>query len=618
MNGNNLHKMLDSNIMLNNPANPYLVSPYEPLQSTVDTNTLRIVYTDVITSYTPNTEISVGAPVTIENVTINGSSIGSTSQISNGGSILRADLASVSYSLLGDRQVVFSPGNANFASATSGYNVTVNGQFNIYNTVTTAQKGLQGYVPIGVNSVQYSMPIFADALFSIVPTPTTDTVTNTGTINQNTDITYLSGITNTLPAGVTLGQKKLLVNLNPNVLTFSDLSGNALVTSGVYAISIVPGTGLTYIGGDFTNLGNYIVLWNSSTATYSSLSTGLPNICNAIHATSPTRVYAGVNNVSPSNGGILLWDGTTWSIVGGGVYLPGGNSAVYAVHYDQTANKLYVGGENLQNANISAPIVISNIAVYDFGTSSWSNMNGGVTTTGGAVRAFLQIGTDLYVTGTFATAGGLTVNNIARWNTVAGTWHALGTLPNVGVIGGGATGYALETDGTYLYVGGDFTSAGGNPLTNFARYTLATGTWEPAFANLNGICRALTFSDNTIIAGGDFSSPVQGLAQWNGTTLIGYGTGLGTGETCFALDTDYLSNVYIGGNFTSVNGQAIVDICSASTISQTVISAVPSGLLRNAVTYTTLTFKRQYSTITLCYNGTEWVIVVDDIFVIKT
>lgn len=614
MNGNDIHRMLDSNIMLNNPANPYLVSPYEPVQSTVDTNTLRIVYTDVITSYTPNTEISVGAPVTIENVTINGSSIGSTSQISNGGSILRADLASVSYSLLGDRQVVFSPGNANFASATSGYNVTVNGQFNIYNTVTTAQKGLQGYVPIGINSVQYSMPIFADASFSIVPTPTSDTVTNTSVINQNTDITYLSGTTNTLPTGITLGQKKLLVNLNTNVLTFSDLSGNALATSGIYAISTVPGTPITYIGGDFTTLGNYILQWNSSTKTYSTLGAGLPATCNAIHAVTATKVYAGVNNTSPSNGGILEWNGTSWSIVGGGVYLPGGNSTVYAVHYDATANKLYVGGENLQLAGTGPIVSISNIAVYDFGSSTWSNMNGGVTTTGGAVRAFLQIGTDLYVGGRFTTAGAVTVNNIARWDTTTGTWHALGA----GVSGGGATCYALATDGTYLYAGGDFADPGGDPAINFGRYLLASGSWQPTFTSLNGICYALTFSDNTIILGGNFSSPVQGLAQWDGASVVAYGTGLGTAEICFALATDYLSNVYIGGNFTTVNNQSIVDICFASTINQTVISAVPNGFLRNGVTYTTLTFKRQYSTITLCYNGTEWVIVIDDIFVIKT
>ncbi|HUV26086.1 MAG TPA: hypothetical protein VMW34_01855, partial [Anaerolineales bacterium] len=61
---------------------------------------------------------------------------------------------------------------------------------------------------------------------------------------------------------------------------------------------------------------------------------------------------------------------------------------------------------------------------------------------------------NLYAGGRFSSAGGLPANNIAKWN--GSTWSTLAT----GVTGGSGIIYALEIDGSNLYAAGSFITAG--------------------------------------------------------------------------------------------------------------------------------------------------------------
>ena len=71
---------------------------------------------------------------------------------------------------------------------------------------------------------------------------------------------------------------------------------------------------------------------------------------------------------------------------------------------------------------------------------------------------------NLYIGGEFDTAGGITVNNIAKWNGTA--WSALGT----GVTGDtGVNALVFDSAGN-LYAAGVFTTAGGNAASNIARW----------------------------------------------------------------------------------------------------------------------------------------------------
>src|SRR5439155_2855746 len=71
-------------------------------------------------------------------------------------------------------------------------------------------------------------------------------------------------------------------------------------------------------------------------------------------------------------------------------------------------------------------------------------------------------GSALYVGGTFATAGGVTVNKIAQWNGTS--WSALGTGLSDGYVTAGAV------SGNNFYIGGLFAQAGGVAGPNFGKW----------------------------------------------------------------------------------------------------------------------------------------------------
>ncbi len=102
---------------------------------------------------------------------------------------------------------------------------------------------------------------------------------------------------------------------------------------------------------------------------------------------------------------------------------------------------------------------------YDRGT--WYPLGSGVG--GGTypwVYAIAVSGSDVYVGGDFTKAGGITVNYIAQWD--GSSWYPLGS----GVGGGGTYPQvnAVAVSGSDVYVGGQFTQAGGNPANYIARW----------------------------------------------------------------------------------------------------------------------------------------------------
>ena len=83
---------------------------------------------------------------------------------------------------------------------------------------------------------------------------------------------------------------------------------------------------------------------------------------------------------------------------------------------------------------------------------------------------------NLYVGGSFTTAGSTPVNYIAKWNPSSNTWSSLNNGVSVGV---SATANALAFDSSdNLYVGGGFSNAGSTPVSNIAK-------WNPSNYILN-------------------------------------------------------------------------------------------------------------------------------------
>jgi hypothetical protein len=236
---------------------------------------------------------------------------------------------------------------------------------------------------------------------------------------------------------------------------------------------------------------------------------------------------------------------------------------------------IYIGGE-FKNAG---GIYANNIARYDSSTNTWYGLVDSVTKINGVngiVRS-LYVGSTsgdngLYVGGDFTEAGGIVVNYVARWN---GNWNAL-TDTSYGVQGTNGVVNALTSNGSELYVGGNFTIAGGQGINYIATWNganwnalidsfSAQGTNGPVYAIVWG--SSLTYP---IILGGAFTlagyQTATNIAGWDGTnfTSLSNGSGEGTNGDVYALAVggQYIppttqTIVYVGGNFSQVGGTSV-------------------------------------------------------------
>jgi hypothetical protein len=144
-------------------------------------------------------------------------------------------------------------------------------------------------------------------------------------------------------------------------------------------------------------------------------------------------------------------------------------------------------------------------------------------------------------------------------------WDGSAILPLAGPSGEGANDRvraicARTVRGAIeVFVGGDFTQAGGVAANRVAKFTLpdgaTTGTWSAMASGFND--RVLTIAEHNgeIYAGGDFTasgiSPRAHIARWNGSTWVAVGSGLmsGLNGTVRAL-ASFNGQLHATGEFT--------------------------------------------------------------------
>ena len=203
-------------------------------------------------------------------------------------------------------------------------------------------------------------------------------------------------------------------------------------------------------------------------------------------------------------------------------------------------------GQNINDQNFG-----NQLAPCVNGTKAWSPLGTG---TNGEVWALAVIGTDLYVGGVFTSAGGNVANHIAKWN--GSSWSSLGNGINNGLNGGVFT---LAVIGTDLYAGGWFTSAGGSPAMNIAKWN--GSNWSALGNGLpgSGAVEALAVMGNSLYAGGGFTTALGGpgdlVAKWDVTTSTWSALGSSGGmndrvNSLVVIGTD----LYAGGQFTTAGG----------------------------------------------------------------
>jgi len=322
--------------------------------------------------------------------------------------------------------------------------------------------------------------------------------------------------------------------------------GTLVGTNGDVYAAVVDGIGNLYIGGVFTVAGgavaNYVAKWDGS--TWSPLGSGVQSEVHAL-AVSGSDLYAGgtftTAGGSPANR-IAKWDGSAWSALGSGL-----NWYVEALAVSGT--NLYVGGGFTTAGGVQA----NRVAKWDGNT--WSSLGSGLELGlggGTAVRALAVSGTDLYAGGNFTMAGGSVVNHIAKWDGSA--WSALGS----GLSGGVEGVFALAVSGSDLYVGGDFSDAGGVSANNIAKWSVSESAWSPLGSGLSGgglrgLVFTLAVSGSSLYVGGTFTtaggSPAYQMAKWNGSAWSSeFGLALQGSVRAVAVSG---TDLFIGGGFST-------------------------------------------------------------------
>lgn len=264
----------------------------------------------------------------------------------------------------------------------------------------------------------------------------------------------------------------------------------------------------------------------------------------------PTLYAAGGDS---SSGAISRWDDGVWTVV----RTTDGMVRALAAADDGTGPKLFAGGDF---HFAQAPLLVHHIVMWD-GTT-WSSVGGGVNDSVLSLYAFDDgSGEAIYVGGKFTTAGtNPAASKLARWRSDTG-WQSVGVSPNNYVYA--MTTYD-DGSGPALIAGGLFNGAGAAPASMIAKWNGAA--WSPLGAGVDGIVHSLTVYDTgsgqRLYAGGEFNNaggaPASKVACWNGAAWSP--VGVGTSGPVYAiagLDVGAGPELYIGGNFFSADGKPV-------------------------------------------------------------
>jgi hypothetical protein len=232
---------------------------------------------------------------------------------------------------------------------------------------------------------------------------------------------------------------------------------------------------------------------------------------------------------------------------------------VYAVAV--SGNDVYVGGYFTSVAGLSGTPAGSFNHIAHWTGQAWLPMGAGVGSSIEQVNGIAVSGSNVYVVGTFTTAGSVAASHVAQWNGTA--WSAMGSGLTYGSTPDSIEGDSVAVYGGNIVVGGVFTAAGGVAANSVAVWNGAA--WSALGAGIQtcvgcgplrpGTVDALAVIATTLYAGGAFqkagSVVTNSVAAWNGSAWSGLSTGVtipGSYGIVKALAVNG-TNLYVGGSF---------------------------------------------------------------------
>ena len=377
--------------------------------------------------------------------------------------------------------------------------------------------------------------------------------------------------------------------------------------------AVAAGGGVVYVGGAFTAIDgqtrNYIAAFDAATGALTSWNPSADNTVNALVVGSGV-VYAGgtFSNIGLGShsrlaaldvgtGNATGWAPSQFNVVsvnalalsGSNLYVGAATSGSGYVSEYPTAgtgfivptwtaqppptspvNALALGGAVLYAGGDAGLFIELNAA--NGALIAWSP---GANNT---VRALAYSGTVVYAGGDFTAMGGQTRAWLAAVNSVTAAptdWD-----PSAAGLYGSNGVYAMAMNGNTIFVGGNFGIMNAQPRNNLAAFDLTSGVvtaWNP---NSGGEIRTIVTANNTVYVGGTFQSMgmqtrhnVAAVDMLSGT-LMGWNPDVWNPSfpsAAYALVTNG-STIWIGGNFTTVNGLSHVNVASVDASSGVVNS----------------------------------------------
>lgn len=390
-----------------------------------------------------------------------------------------------------------------------------------------------------------------------------------------------------------------------------DGNGNLLPwnpnTNGhVYAMQVYHNR--VYLGGNFTQVNSLvrsgIAAVDTSSGTVSAFNPGSPStVIRAISISNNTLFVAGAFSsiALQTRANIASFNLSSETLTNFSATMTSAGASLYSLAV--VGNKVFIGGLfTLVNGDPR-----SNIACLNAQTGS--TILGWQANANGVINSILFANNHVYVGGSFTNIKGLARTYLAALDTASGTVHSFSPTLNAAVqcmalgasnsylyISGGFSNYyrsyllanhteeawplkstyfanSMSVIGARIFVGGSFSSIGGEVRTNLAAFSMKSGellSWSPtANARVESICNV---KDSFFYIGGYFSQ-VNGI---NRSSLAIFNRNGSLHNLAFTFNGNVRtiafggdSIVYIGGSFTNVATispyNSLLRVCSKIT-----------------------------------------------------
>lgn len=376
--------------------------------------------------------------------------------------------------------------------------------------------------------------------------------------------------------------------------------GNGTGANGtVRALIMDPLDGFVYAGGNFTSIGgaasSYLSRCSIPCASWQSLSNTVTAPVTALAWSGDSGSVFVAYGVTAGGYQIQKRSGSTLTNVASTLQL---DSPIAAIGVTITPLRVYIGGAFTKLTSTQAALWLANT-----NGSNWEATGNGFKGKINAVAADSSPPGSFVVAGEFTSIAGVRAWNVARWNSGQGEWQALSA--NSGRPGTDGPVFALKFVGQSLHLGGDFTAGDTRSCANNIKvhgstwscpgplaspvYSLASNgsnllfaagagdmisgkrvaflTGEEEWSELggsgdigSGSIRALEFHGGSLYAGGEFTTPAQGIAKRVGTGWTSLtGGGIAASGSVWALASAG-ANLYVGGSFTGAGASVASNI----------------------------------------------------------